>query len=464
MQKTLKRVLSLVLVAVVIVSSFGLMPAERAKAATTYLVKVNKQENCVTVYKLDENGKYQPVKAMVCSTGYATESGTYSMGEKLRWHTLDGPCYGQYCARIYGGVLFHSVWYYNPSDPSSLSVNSYNLLGTTASHGCVRLTCADAKWLYDNVPVGSTVEIYASSNPGPLGKPRAIKVPASCSWDPTDIWSTGNPWNSKKPKISGAKNQTVAYGSTFDVMSGISATNTTGYDCKDLVKTVIRYNGSKVKKVNTNNPGVYKVKYTLKDEIGRKAKPLKAKIKVTASEPTPIISDTETLYVKKKSKITKGFIYKNISVTQSGKVLEKKYISIKVKKDAKGEFTVIVTAQNASAPVTAKIKVYVDKEKPQILGVIKDQVSYVASVGAVTESYAKSFINVSDNIATLTNDDVKVVIKQESATKVKVRYILADWAGNKRKVRVYFDTQAPATTPTPVQVTTPSATTQSSVS
>ena len=35
-----------------------------------YYIKVNRQANCVTIYKKDENGNYTvPVKAMVCSVG-----------------------------------------------------------------------------------------------------------------------------------------------------------------------------------------------------------------------------------------------------------------------------------------------------------------------------------------------------------------------------------------------------------
>jgi peptidoglycan hydrolase-like protein with peptidoglycan-binding domain len=40
-----------------------------------------------------------------------------------------------------------------------MKVSSYNKLGQRASHGCVRLTVADAKWIYDNVPAGVVVSI-----------------------------------------------------------------------------------------------------------------------------------------------------------------------------------------------------------------------------------------------------------------------------------------------------------------
>ena len=39
--------------------------------------------------------------------------------------------------------------------------------------GCVRLTVEDAKWIADNCPSGTTVEIYEDDDPEPLGKPEA---------------------------------------------------------------------------------------------------------------------------------------------------------------------------------------------------------------------------------------------------------------------------------------------------
>lgn len=110
-----------------------------------------------------------------------------------------GNCYGQYSTQIVGHILFHSVPYNKKYDKSSLRYTYYNKLGTTASAGCVRLTVEDAKWLYDNCPIGTSVEFYDdSSNPGPLGKPTAQKIPSSSSyrgWDPTDP-DSANPWHS----------------------------------------------------------------------------------------------------------------------------------------------------------------------------------------------------------------------------------------------------------------------------
>ena len=172
---------------------------EEKESKETYYLKVNYGANVVTAYKKDSSGKYTiPVKAMVCSTGKATPtSGTYKMSNKYRWHQLNGGVYGQYCSRITGHILFHSVPYAK-NTPDSLKYTAYDKLGTKASAGCIRLTVADALWIYNNCQSGTYVEFYSSSDPGPLGKPSAKKISSNekCrNWDPTDPLSN-NPWKS----------------------------------------------------------------------------------------------------------------------------------------------------------------------------------------------------------------------------------------------------------------------------
>lgn len=164
-----------------------------------YYIRINRQQNCITIYTLDELGEYTvPYKAMICSTGLynATPCGIYQISTKYRWRELYGNVYGQYATRIHGGVLFHSVPYYKKSK-NALCTEKYNKLGQQASMGCVRLTVEDAKWIAENCPTGTTVEIYDDENPGPLGKPEALKIDTdnpNKGWDPTDP-DIENPWN-----------------------------------------------------------------------------------------------------------------------------------------------------------------------------------------------------------------------------------------------------------------------------
>jgi len=222
-------------------------------------IHVNKQMNCITVYAMDNNGAYSiPYKAMVCSTGNATPLGTFKTPAKYIWKVLKGGVWGQYSTRITGSILFHSVPY-RSANKSTLYSAKYNKLGTTASAGCVRLTTIDAKWIYDNCPLGTTVIVYNDGNPGPLGKPTAMKLPKNNGWDPTDP-DPANPWNGKIVHIDGVGNKTVEAGTGFDVMSGVSAFDGSGNNITGSVRVSTN--------VDANKPGNYFAQYTVTDSTG----------------------------------------------------------------------------------------------------------------------------------------------------------------------------------------------------
>jgi len=158
------------------------------KQKQSYYIKVNRAASCVTVYAKDGNKGYTiPVVSFICSGGGATPIGTFKIRDKLRWHELMGPCWGQWCMHLTDSILFHSVYYNQPYNNRSLDVGAYNKLGTIASHGCVRLRAGDSKWIYDNCKVGTKVTIYDNAkDPGPFDKPKAQKLKYGHTWDPTD--------------------------------------------------------------------------------------------------------------------------------------------------------------------------------------------------------------------------------------------------------------------------------------
>ena len=98
-----------------------------------------------------------------------------------------GPSWGQWETQITGDYLFHSVYYNSANNNNTLSVSAYNNLGKQVSHGCIRLTAGDAKWIYDHCALETKVVIYSDrSTYGPLGRPTAYKLPSWHTWDPTD--------------------------------------------------------------------------------------------------------------------------------------------------------------------------------------------------------------------------------------------------------------------------------------
>ncbi|MEE8807833.1 MAG: immunoglobulin-like domain-containing protein [Lactimicrobium sp.] len=163
-----------------------------------YLVRVNRAANTVTVYAKDDAGNYSlPYKAFLCSTGPDTPLGSYTTFGQSRWRSLFDNASGQYVTDIVDDILFHSVPY-TAESPDTLEYDEYNKLGSEASLGCVRLQAANAKWIYDNCPLGTTVEFYDDAdNPGPFGKPDLAKIDTispNRGWDPTDP-DPDNPWN-----------------------------------------------------------------------------------------------------------------------------------------------------------------------------------------------------------------------------------------------------------------------------
>ena len=124
---------------------------------------------------------------MLCSVGLggATPNGNFTLGIKRHWHQLNGGVYGQYTCHITGNILFHSVYYYRYKDNNSLSTEQYNKLGSPASAGCVRLNCADAYYIYSQIPVGTPITIFSGTAANdPLPRPAALRI--TTSYDPTD--------------------------------------------------------------------------------------------------------------------------------------------------------------------------------------------------------------------------------------------------------------------------------------
>lgn len=152
-----------------------------------YQLRVNKTLNCLTVYAKDgANGFIIPVKAMLTSVGDDTPIGTFRTPEKYRWRLMVNDSYTQYATRITKGFLFHSITY-KSTNPRTLNTNGYNGLGVNRSLGCVRLTCANAKWIYDNCRLGTEVVVYEDAEvASPFYKPYVVLIPNDQNYDPTD--------------------------------------------------------------------------------------------------------------------------------------------------------------------------------------------------------------------------------------------------------------------------------------
>ncbi len=143
---------------------FSVAAVRSDKPRNMYLLKVSVSDQRVYAYKWVNGGYNQLARTMVCSTGtsaHPTPYGTFNAGGPAgRWYYFKKyNCWAQYAYQIDGGILFHSV-IYGQKDTSTLRRSSVNNLGSRASHGCVRLSVDDAKWIYNNCPAGTLVKVY----------------------------------------------------------------------------------------------------------------------------------------------------------------------------------------------------------------------------------------------------------------------------------------------------------------
>ncbi len=270
--------------------------------AEEYLIKINKNTNVVTVY---DKMTGEPVKAFICSVGNATPIGTFKTSDKYRWHLLVGPSYGQYCTRITGKILFHSVWYYRNMNYASQSYVQYRRLGTVASHGCIRLTVADSKWIYDNCDKGTTVVIFrGTAKDDPLGKPVAPPVlGGNRGWDPTDP-SPENPYLQMIPNVyMKYPERNVETNVAYNLKEGVVARRANGEYVTWSTKVYVSEPGSTVRKlVNAsaykfNKVGVYKVFYKAQDPFNKKTRTVMATFTVKDLG-MPIIKGTHSRTIK----------------------------------------------------------------------------------------------------------------------------------------------------------------------
>ena len=140
----------------------GLLPAfaHAEGESLPYWIGVDVKNQRVTVYSAADNGV---VHRWLCSAGTSstpTPTGTYTLPNSSRkeWNKF-GSVYVKWATKIHGGYYFHSILFSSRND-NSLQQRTLKLLGHPASHGCIRLQVAHAKWISDNCAPGTKVIIH----------------------------------------------------------------------------------------------------------------------------------------------------------------------------------------------------------------------------------------------------------------------------------------------------------------
>lgn len=394
-----------------------------------YYVKVNRQRNVVTVYTLDEAGYYtRPVRAMLCSVGKNdwTPTGTFQTSDRYSWCALAGGVYGQYAYRISGPIMFHSVPYYT-RNKDDLETKEYNKLGEAASLGCVRLSVLDAKWIFDNCPVGTIVTIYDSEYAGPLGVPVAeildVEDERSC-WDPTDP-DIENPWNNGKPRLFCTDERIIERGYTWQQTCGILALDGQGNDITDQITVE--------GKVDVMTPGDYPVTYRVKDKEGNTAS-VQSMIRVKDTIAPELIVDEQSIILNRAETSIfncKAAIVKHITVLDAGEELDSDCLildtdSLAEKSSGKYSISVYAVDDSGNHSESHMLTISIDREAPIIQE--PEQKRFQVSSDADLEEQLLKAIQVEDDYSGV--EDVRISWVHEGSDIYTVLVTAKDRYGN----------------------------------
>ncbi len=142
-----------------VITNSSTSKAQSYSSNTSYLILVNLSEQKTYVFS-GSKGAWNPAKEFTCSTGtsdHPTPTGEY----KTTMRTTYFNSFGYRCwwatGFIGGEYLFHSSPYTMTDTPQ---VCADYTMGRPSSHGCIRMRLDDAKWIYDNIPIGTKVVIY----------------------------------------------------------------------------------------------------------------------------------------------------------------------------------------------------------------------------------------------------------------------------------------------------------------
>ena len=151
-----------------------------------YFFEVDVANQAVKVWKYNRSTKdYSDLdRAFICATGtkrYPSPLGTFTLSGRRAAH-CKFPTWGggeaRWWTKITDEIAFHSVLYGDSSNDFSLKVSSFKGLGNRGSHGCIRLTVADAQWIYENAKAGMKVWIHDDAKADPelkaVVKPGAL--------------------------------------------------------------------------------------------------------------------------------------------------------------------------------------------------------------------------------------------------------------------------------------------------
>lgn len=132
-----------------------MLRANNYSSSTPYIIMVNRSTHKVGVFQ-GWQGNWNNIVYWDCgdgAPGTPTVTGVFTVGSR-GYYFNSGVYRCFWYTQFYGDYLFHSVLCW----PNGAIADGR--VGLAISHGCVRLQIENAKWIYDNIPSGTTVVVY----------------------------------------------------------------------------------------------------------------------------------------------------------------------------------------------------------------------------------------------------------------------------------------------------------------
>ena len=125
---------------------------------TNFLIITDINRQKTHVFIISDYG-WSLVRSFDCSTGLnisPTTRGIFTISDRGTWFYSERLASGaKYWLRFNGQYLFHSI----PMDEYKNIIPGEDIVGEKRSSGCIRLMPDDAKWLFENIPTGTTAVI-----------------------------------------------------------------------------------------------------------------------------------------------------------------------------------------------------------------------------------------------------------------------------------------------------------------
>ncbi len=126
-----------------------------------YFIKVNKTNHVMSIYSKGDNGEYIVLvgeyKVATGRTPGLTPIGTFTLGSKEAWHDWGGTT-SPYTTSYAKGLYIHGPLY-NARNFNNVIQSSVSEIGFNKTSGCLRTSVEAAKFVFDNCPQGTKVEI-----------------------------------------------------------------------------------------------------------------------------------------------------------------------------------------------------------------------------------------------------------------------------------------------------------------